>query len=93
MLHFVAKCEKGVRHLCEKEGWMRFKMPWLDRSKCTRELPCRAAELCKQAAFVAGPESGEEPGKMEDFPLIDLERCKQCGDCEHVCSAGAVKMI
>jgi len=69
------------------------KIPWVDRNKCTREMDCRAARYCKKEAFQAQPESKEEPGRQKDFPLIDLELCKQCGDCEKACTEGAVKMI
>jgi formate hydrogenlyase subunit 6/NADH:ubiquinone oxidoreductase subunit I len=44
-------------------------------------------------AFVVQPESEEEPGKARDFPQVDLERCKQCGDCAKACTERAVKMV
>lgn len=72
---------------------MLLKIPWVDRKKCTRELDCRAALYCKVGAFQARPESAEEPGKQKDFPLVDLEQCKQCGDCERACPENAVKMV
>ena len=72
---------------------MLLKIPWVDRTKCTREFDCRAARHCKKEAFQIQPESEEEPGRQKDFPLIDLEQCKQCGDCEKACPEGAVKMI
>ncbi len=69
------------------------KIPWVDRTRCTRKLACRASEHCKVGAFVVQPESEEEPGKARDFPQVDLERCKQCGDCAKACTERAVKMV
>lgn len=71
---------------------MLLKIPWIDRSKCALELPCPAARGCKQGAMVERPES-EETGKAVGRPVIDLEKCKRCGDCEPACPPGAVKML
>ncbi len=38
-------------------------------------------------------ESETEPGFAEDYPMIDPEMCKLCGDCEHACTENAVKMV
>lgn len=70
---------------------MQLKMPWVDTRRCRKELECRAALLCKIGAFKEG-EPGPE-GTSKDFPKVDLEACKRCGDCEHACPYGAVKMI
>ncbi len=72
---------------------MLLKIPWIDRSKCRRELECPAAKQCKKQAFELPPESEDEPGKSRDYPWIDLEKCKQCGDCEKACPERAVKMV
>ena len=67
------------------------KIPWVDRGKCKREAECAAAAACKQKAFEVQP--SDEPGVACDFPRVDLEACKQCGDCEKACPEGAVKMV
>ncbi len=72
---------------------MILKIPWVDRTRCTRELDCKAAKYCKKGAFKVQPESEDEPGKARDFPWVDLEQCKQCGDCEKACTERAVKMV
>ena len=69
------------------------KMPWIDRQKCKKESGCPASKKCEQGAFRVRGGSDEETGRTGDFPLIDLELCKRCGDCEHACPEGAVKMI
>jgi len=69
------------------------KIPWVDRTKCKRELDCRAAQYCKKGAFQVQPASEDEPGKAKDYPRVDLEQCKQCGDCEKACPEKAVKMV
>lgn len=72
---------------------MLLKIPWVDRTKCKRELDCAAARQCKKKAFTVGPPSSEELDRASDFPLVDLERCRQCGDCEKACPERAVKMV
>lgn len=72
---------------------MQLKMPWIDSKKCSRELDCRAARLCKQDAMFVRDEDEEEPGRAKGPPLVDLEKCKRCGDCEHTCTERAIKMI
>ena len=72
---------------------MQLKMPWIDTKKCARELDCRAARLCKQAAMEVAAESADEPGKADRCPMIDLEKCKRCGECEAACTERAIKMI
>ncbi|PKQ28783.1 MAG: hypothetical protein CVT63_01005 [Candidatus Anoxymicrobium japonicum] len=72
---------------------MQLKMPWIDRALCKRELDCKAALNCKKKAFHVQPASMDEPGLAAEFPLIDLEECKRCGDCEKACANHAVKMI
>jgi hypothetical protein len=59
---------------------MLLKLPWVDHGKCKRELDCRCAAGCKEGAFQVLEESGVEPGKARGCPLIDLEKCKRCGD-------------
>lgn len=75
------------------EGQVQLKIPWIDRTKCSRKLDCKAAAYCKKQAFQVQPPSGEEPGRAADFPRVDLEECKQCGDCEKACTEGAVRMV
>ena len=75
------------------ENKLLLKIPWVDRSKCKRESECKAAAVCKQKAFEVQPPSEEEPGLARDCPLVDLERCKQCGECEKTCPEHAVKMV
>lgn len=75
------------------ENKVLLKIPWVDRSKCKRESECKAAAVCKQKAFEVQAPSEEEPGLAGDFPLVDLERCKQCGECEKACPEHAVKMV
>jgi NAD-dependent dihydropyrimidine dehydrogenase PreA subunit len=72
---------------------MQLKMPWIDTRKCTRQLDCKAARLCKQEAMQVQEESDEEPGKSKKCSAIDLEKCKRCGECESACGEGAIKMI
>ena len=72
---------------------VQLKLPWIDTSKCTGELDCRAARLCKQGAMHVREESEDEPGKAKGCPLIDLEKCKRCGECENACTERAIKMI
>ena len=72
---------------------MQLKMPWIDTNRCVRELDCRAAKLCKQGAMSVREESEEEAGRAKGSPVIDLEKCKRCGDCEHACTEHAIKMI
>ena len=72
---------------------MLLKIPWIDRTKCKCELDCKAAEQCKKKAFQVQPPSEDEPGRASDFPRVDLEQCKQCGDCEKTCPEHAVKMV
>lgn len=72
---------------------MLLKLPWIEYSKCKRELDCACAAQCKEGAFQAREESETEPGRAKDCPIIDFEKCKRCGDCEHACPEGAVKMI
>ena len=69
------------------------KIPWVDRSKCKRELDCPAARQCKERALQVQQESGEEEGRAIGGPVVDLEKCKRCGDCELACPEGAVKMV
>ncbi|MBU4174318.1 MAG: hypothetical protein KKB90_05810 [Actinobacteria bacterium] len=69
------------------------RMPWIDKSKCIRALDCEAASHCEKGAFQVQKESETEPGFAEDYPMIDLEMCKLCGDCEHACTENAVKMV
>ncbi len=69
------------------------KMPWVDRQKSKKELDCPASKKCEQGAFQVLEESEEEPAKAVDFPVVDLERCKRCGDCVKACPDGAVKMV
>ncbi|MBM3958008.1 MAG: 4Fe-4S binding protein [Gemmatimonadetes bacterium] len=68
-------------------------MPWIDNTRCTRELDCPAARLCKHDAMTLREESGDEPGTAAGPPRIDLEKCKRCGDCEHACRERAIRMI
>lgn len=72
---------------------MALKMPWVDTTKCTRKLDCKAASYCEYDAFLVRPESEETPGKASGFPVVDFELCKRCGDCEKACAEKAVKMI
>jgi len=69
------------------------RIPWIDRSRCVRKLDCDAARECKEKAIKVQEESVEEPGFSVDCPVIDLEMCKQCGDCERACPEKAIKMI
>ena len=69
------------------------RIPWIDKSKCIRQLDCKAANNCKKGAFLVRKESESETGFADDYPLIDLELCKQCGDCEQACTENAVKMV
>ena len=69
------------------------KIPWIDKSKCIRKLECEAASHCKKGAIQVQKESETEPGLARDYPMIDLELCRQCGDCEHACTENAVKMV
>ena len=69
------------------------KLPWVDTTKCKRELDCKAAKLCKVGAFKVRAPCADEPGKACGFPYADLELCKRCGECEHACTECAVKMI
>jgi Pyruvate/2-oxoacid:ferredoxin oxidoreductase delta subunit len=69
------------------------KIPWVDRTKCKRELDCRAARFCKKQAFQVLEPSDDEPGLAVDYPRVDLEVCRQCGDCEKACPERAVKMV
>ncbi len=71
---------------------MRFKLPWIDRTKCDiREHceSCKAADHCINGAFyIMRGENG-----ASCTTAVDLEQCKRCGECEHACERGAVKMI
>jgi formate hydrogenlyase subunit 6/NADH:ubiquinone oxidoreductase subunit I len=69
------------------------KIPWVDKTKCKCELDCRAAAQCKKQAIEVQPACEDEPGRACDFPRIDLEVCRKCGDCEKACPEHAVKMI
>jgi len=75
------------------ENKVLLKIPWVDRSKCKRECDCKAASVCKQKAFEAQPPSEDEPELACGFPRVDLERCKNCGECQKACPEGAVKMV
>ncbi len=75
---------------------MRFKLPWIDRTKCDIAEhcgQCRAAESCPTGAFhvLQGPTEFEPNSACRT--AIDFELCKQCGDCSHTCEHGAVKMV
>lgn len=72
---------------------MQLKMPWIDTGRCTRKLDCQAALLCKVGAMSVREESEDEAGMAKGTPVVDLEKCKRCGDCEHACKEGAIKMI
>jgi Pyruvate/2-oxoacid:ferredoxin oxidoreductase delta subunit len=69
------------------------KVPYLDRTRCRKVVDCKAAKHCKHGAFVVQGVCEEEPGTACDFPRVDLERCKSCGECEHACGERAVKMV
>jgi len=75
---------------------MRFKLPWIDRTKCDIAEhcgQCRVAESCPTGAFhvLQGPTEFEPDSACRT--AIDFELCKQCGDCSHTCEHGAVKMV
>jgi formate hydrogenlyase subunit 6/NADH:ubiquinone oxidoreductase subunit I len=73
---------------------MRHKMPWVDRLKCdVAEVgeSCKAAKYCPHAAFTVTWKPGDENGQYDI--LIDLERCRRCGECSHACDKFAVKMV
>ncbi|MBU1670661.1 MAG: 4Fe-4S binding protein [Actinobacteria bacterium] len=72
---------------------MILKMPWIDRGRCDRKLDCAAARVCPRGALEVGPESEEEEGRASEYPLVDLEHCRRCGDCAKACPEGAVKMV
>ncbi|MBN2168893.1 MAG: 4Fe-4S binding protein [Actinobacteria bacterium] len=65
----------------------------MDTTKCDKATDCNAAKYCKHDAMNIQPESTELPGVAIDFPRVDLELCKQCGECEHACDRNAIKMI
>ncbi len=69
------------------------RIPWIEKSKCIRRLDCEAARQCKENAIKIQEESEEKPGFTDGYPLIDLEMCKQCGDCVQACPENAVKMV
>ena len=69
------------------------KIPWVDRTRCNRDIDCSAARVCPRGVFQVSPESEEEPGLASDYPQVDLERCRQCGDCARACPEQAVKMV
>lgn len=69
------------------------KIPWIDTTKCKKEIDCKAARLCKQGALKVQPEAEDLPGTAVDCPRVDMELCKQCGECEHACTEQAVKML
>ncbi|MBN1289228.1 MAG: 4Fe-4S binding protein [Actinobacteria bacterium] len=69
------------------------KIPWLDTTKCRKAIDCRAAEFCKYETIHVQPESPEQPGIAVDYPKVDLELCKRCGECVHACTENAIKMI
>lgn len=71
---------------------MQLKIPWIDRRKCVLRLDCKAADSCGQDAIKVRDE-GPEAGIAEDIPVIDLESCKNCADCEKACPENAIKMI
>lgn len=72
---------------------MLLKIPWIDRNRCERCPDCKAAAQCKKKSFLVQPPSRDEPDKACDFPRVDLEECKNCGDCAKACPEHAVKMI
>lgn len=69
------------------------KIPWLDTTKCKKATDCKAAEYCKHDAVTVQEESADQPGVAVDYPKVDLELCKRCGECEHACTENAIKMI
>lgn len=68
-------------------------MPWIDTTKCKKTVDCKAARQCREQAMYVQPEAEGQPGIAVDYPRVDLEQCKLCGECEHACPEGAVKMI
>ncbi len=69
------------------------KIPWIDRTRCKRELDCAAARNCGKKAFVVQAPSESGDGLARDYPRVDLDQCRQCGDCEKACPERAVKMV